>query len=642
MKQPEQDLVTSRRRIGEVLVTQGLLTPEQLDHVLTVQREVPPGLPRRRLGELAIDLGYTQERDVARALAEALGLPVVDLSHVLVVPEQARLMPRALAMRHCVLVLDVADGTATVAMADPTNVVAHDDVRQFTRCHTVEAVVATASQLHDHLSAIWAAAESGKVESLLEGLEPEADEEVVPDAVEAAPVVRLVDAILSEAVRLRASDVHLEPHARELRVRYRVDGLLRDAMTVPHQARGAVVSRIKIVSGLDISERRRPQDGRARLSFADSVVEARVSTLPAQHGEKVVIRLMPKAEDVLGLAATGLSPAQRELLESALLQPQGLIVITGPTGSGKTATIYSAIEQVSTPERNVVTLEDPVETQIPGITQVSVHERSGMTFARGLRSILRQDPDVVLVGEVRDLETAELVLQASLTGHLVLTTLHTNDAVSVVTRLVDMGVEPFLVASSLSLVVAQRLVRRPCASCAAPYTPDERTLSLLGLDTVDLPGTGMRGTGCSDCGDTGYHGRTGVFEVLPISGHLRRALLVNPTPGPIAEAARAFGMTTLRASAVAAAHRGETTYEEALRVTHVDDSAAASCPTCARLLADDMVCCPWDGSPVGHHGCPACSRTLDPAWSTCPWCRAPVGQPVGATVPAQRAEARPR
>jgi type IV pilus assembly protein PilB len=385
------------------------------------------------------------------------------------------------------------------------------------------------------------------------------------------------------------------------------------------------VSRVKIVSGLDIAERRRPQDGRAKLTVDGLQVEARISTLPTLHGEKVVIRLLPRAENVPLLTKTGMTPPQLELVGSALTQSQGLILITGPTGSGKTNTLYAAIQQVSTPDRNIVTLEDPVEVQVAGITQVQVHERSGMTFARGLRSILRQDPDIVLVGEVRDQETAELALQASLTGHLVLTTLHTNDAVSAITRLVEMGVEPFLVASSLTLVVAQRLVRRPCASCAADYTPSARTLALLGLVNADLSGaTPKRGKGCAECGGTGYRGRTGVFEVLPVTAALRKVLLSTPTEAAIGAAAREHGMTTLRAAALGAAYRGETTFEEVLRATHVDTVSGPRCPTCARALADDMICCPWDGAVLGSNKCPSCEKQLDGEWAVCPWCRTPV------------------
>jgi type IV pilus assembly protein PilB len=628
-----------RRRIGEVLVEQGLLTPEQLEHALDAQRNTPPGTPRRRLGAVVTALGLATETQVAEALAEHLGFALVDLGRTMISPQSVRLLPRAVAERTSVLVLDKDGDRLTIATSDPTNIVALDDVKLYTRATDLLIVVATDTQIKDYLVRAWSLSEdSGDMHTLFDTIDAPGEQnldDVPVDAIEAAPIVRLIDVVLADAVRARASDVHVEPQAGELRIRYRVDGLLRDVMTVPKNAAAAAVSRIKIVSGLDISERRRPQDGRAKLTVDNSTVEARISTLPTLHGEKVVIRILPRAENVPLLSKTGLTHHQLELLGAALTQSQGLILITGPTGSGKTNTLYAAIQQVSTPDRNIVTLEDPVEVQVTGITQVQVHERSGMTFARGLRSILRQDPDIVLVGEVRDQETAELALQASLTGHLVLTTLHTNDAVSAITRLVEMGVEPFLVASSLSLVVAQRLVRRPCSGCAAPYEPAARTLALLGLVDADLSdATPRRGKGCSDCGGTGYRGRTGVYEVLPVNAAMRRVLLSSPTEAAIGAAAREHGMTTLRAAALAAAHRGETTYEEVLRATHLDTSSGPRCPTCARALADDMVCCPWDGAPVGQDKCTKCDRALEPEWSTCPWCK----QPVAGFVPVEEEE----
>lgn len=635
-----------RLRIGEVLVAQGVLTEEQLGQVLRLQSDTPPGTPRKRLGQVVIDAGLSTEKQVAEALAGALGLELVDLGRVLVVPEHVRLLPRAVAERSAILVLEKTGTRVSVAASDPTNVVALDDVKLYTGATELSVVVATDSQVRDHLARAWSLSEDAAgVSTLFEGMseDAETEAEVAAQAVEAAPIVRLVDVLLADAVRARASDVHVEPQATDLRIRYRVDGLLRDVMTVPRNARAAVVSRIKIVSGLDIAEKRRPQDGRAKLTVDGLTVEARVSTLPTLHGEKVVIRLLPRAENVPLLTKTGLTPSQQETVGHALVQAQGLVLITGPTGSGKTNTLYAAIQQVSTPDRNIVTLEDPVEVQVAGITQVQVHERSGLTFARGLRSILRQDPDIVLVGEVRDQETAELALQASLTGHLVLTTLHTNDAVSAITRLVDMGVEPFLVASSLSLVIAQRLVRRPCASCVADYVPAPRTLTLLGLSDEDLVGsTPRRGKGCSECGGTGYRGRIGIFEVLPVTAGLRKVLLSSPTEAAIGAAAREHGMTTLRAAALAAAHRGETTYEEVLRATHVDTVSGPRCPACSRALADDMLCCPWDGTTVSRGHCVSCDRALDAEWTTCPYCRTavidvdkrvPVPAPVEATLP---------
>jgi type IV pilus assembly protein PilB len=616
-----------RRHLGEVLVAQGLLGDEQLAALLQRQQVTSATEHRKRLGQLAVEAGLATEKQLATALAQALRLPLVDLASNPAPAEVVRLLPRPVAERTGTLVLaSRRDGLSiTIATADPTDVMALDDVRLHTGAQELIVLVATASQIRDHLVRSWSlSGDSADVSTLFERLEPvDVEPELSLQGIEAAPVVRLVDVVLADAVRARASDVHLEPRAGELRIRYRVDGLLREVMTVPQSASSAMVSRIKILSGLDIAERRRPQDGRAKLTVDALVVEARISTLPTLHGEKVVIRLLPPAADVPVLDRTGLLPEQLRLVSSALEQARGLVLITGPTGSGKTNTLYAAVHRVATPDRNVVTLEDPVEIQVDGITQVQVHDRSGLTFARGLRSVLRQDPDVVLVGEVRDAETAELALQASLTGHLVLTTLHTNDATAAVTRLVDMGVQPFLVASSLTLVVAQRLVRTPCDGCSAPHVPSPAVLALLGLTPDDLVGTTpRRGSGCSECAGTGYLGRTGVFEVLPVTAELREVLLRDPTEAAISAAARAHGMLTLRAAALAAAGRGHTTYEEVLRVTHVDAVGGPRCQQCSRALAVGMVCCPYDGTPVGRGRCGDCGERLDAEWRVCPWCSA--------------------
>ena len=621
-----------RRRLGEVLVDQQVITEEQLKQALDVQADVEPGKRRKRLGSVIIDAGFATDRQIAESLATALGLNVTDLGQLPIAPEIVRSLPRAVAERSNLLILEREGNRVVVATSDPTNVVAIDDVKLYTDALDVKVLVATETQVRDHLARAWSLSEdSSDVSTMFEEIDSPNPDDLRDDptaSTESAPIVKLVDVILADAVRARASDVHVEPQAGELRIRYRVDGLLRDVMTVPRNAAAWTVSRIKIVSGLDIAERRRPQDGRAKLSVDGATVAARVSTLPTLHGEKAVIRLLPRSDNIPRLDKTGLTGAQLEALTTALVQSQGLILITGPTGSGKTNTLYAGIQQVSTPDRNIVTLEDPVEIQVAGITQVQVNERAGMTFARGLRSVLRQDPDIVLVGEVRDQETAELALQASLTGHLVLTTLHTNDAVSAITRLVDMGVEPFLVASSLTLVVAQRLVRRPCAACITDYMPSPRTLSLLGLTEAEIDGaTPKRGKGCGECGGTGYRGRTGVFETLPVTAEMRHVLLTTPTEAAIGAAARAHGMATLRTSALAAAHRGETTYEEVLRATHVDDVSGPRCPTCARVLADDMVCCPWDGTAVGQNRCTGCDRPIDPQWQVCPWCRTAAATP---------------
>jgi type IV pilus assembly protein PilB len=634
--------VARRRRIGEVLVTSGVITEDQLHEALAAQASQPRDRARKKLGTMIVDLAMAGEMQIADALGEAIGLSVVDLAQTAISPDTARVIPRKVAERYGVLALEWLDQTLKVAIADPTNVVALDDVKLYTKAHELCVVVATESGIREHLARIWSLEEdSSDVVTMLD--EFEADEFLDPGAVakdaDSTPVVRLVNVILADAVRARASDIHVEPQNRDVRIRYRVDGLLRDVMTVPKAASSPLISRIKIISGLDIAERRRPQDGRARLAVDGISIDARVSTLLTMHGEKIVIRLLARADKVPPLIKSGLEEKQLEDVLNAMLVPQGLILITGPTGSGKTSTLYSAIHQIRTPDRNIVTLEDPVEIQMPGINQVQVHEKSGMTFSRGLRSILRQDPDIVLVGEVRDLETAELALRASLTGHMVLTTLHTNSAVAAVTRFIDMGVEPFLVASSLSLVVAQRLVRTPCTGCAAPYTPTPRTLKLLGLVESDLVNATLRrGRGCNECGQTGYKGRVGIFEVLPVSASVRSALIHNPTEDHVLAVAQSAGMISLRTAGLLKALRGETTLEEVLRVTHVDVADGTRCPACDRGLEPEMVCCPWCATDVDRGQCSSCQKQLDPDWRVCPFCKTVSATPIALRPQLPRAD----
>lgn len=546
---------------------------EQLNLALRAQAEAPPGTRRKRLGAVVVELGYVTEPQLAAALAEALDLPLVDLSSTAISPELARMLPQAVASRSGVLLLQRAENRLTVACADPTNVVALDDVKLYTGVSDISVVVAPESQLRECLARAWSLAE-GSSETFFDDPQPEPAEiaEVAAVGDDDTPLVRLVNVVLAEAVRAGASDVHIQPEADELLIRYRVDGVLGDVMTAPRSAAAELVSRLKVVGGLDIAERRLPQDGRTRLVVDGAKVDCRISTLPAVHGEKVVVRLQGRTEPVPVMQRIGFDEDQLDGVLTSLGSPQGLIVITGPTGSGRTNTLYSAINHIRTPERNIVTVEDPVEIPMAGITQMQLDERAGLTYARGLRSILLQDPDVVLVGELRDTETAKLALEAALTGHLILTTLHTNDATAALVRLVDMGVEPFVVASSLSVVVAQRLVRRPCQACVEPYVPSERVLQLLRLTEADLAADTLRhGRGCAHCSGTGYKGRLGVFEVLVVNAAIRAVLLTSPTESGLAAAARDAGMTTLRGSALAKARCGETTFEEVLRVTPIPD-----------------------------------------------------------------------
>jgi type IV pilus assembly protein PilB len=573
-----------RRRLGEVLVAGGVLTDAQLEDALRAQKEETGR--RRRLGEVITALGLADEVQIARAVSDQLGLPFIDLGSLPVPDETLAVLPRNVALRHGAVPISLAHDVLTVAVADPTNVLALDDIRLATKLSQIRTAVATASDVQEAVNRYYggAGAAGGVADTFgalqdVEGLEAgeDADEEVeqVGD-VDDAPVVRLVNAIMGEALHSRASDIHIEPQQRDVRVRFRIDGLLREVTIVPKAIQGPLISRVKILSGMDISERRKPQDGRGRIKLDRQEADTRVSSMPTMNGETVVIRLLRKeAEKAKGLAEVGMEEHDRAAFERALSQPQGLVLITGPTGSGKTSSLYAGLSWVIRPDINVVTLEDPVEYQMAGVNQVQINERVGLTFAGGLRTILRQDPDIVMVGEIRDPETASIAMQASMTGHLVLSTLHTNDAPAAVSRLIDMGIEPFLITSSLTLVVGQRLVRVPCPRCSEPVEADPRTLERLGLDPDELDEAGLRsGPGCGFCAQTGYKGRLGVFEVVQITRPIRE-LIVNRAPeAAIREQAVAAGMRSMRADGLAKALTGRTTLEEVLRVTPADPEPA--------------------------------------------------------------------
>ena len=612
-------------------MTLGLITTEQLKQALTEQQRPAKGR-RHRLGEVLTEMGMISERELAGALADALNLDVVDLSQVPVRVEDARLLPKQLGERHHVIVIGRAGPALKVAIADPTNVVALDDVRLYTRNPDLIVLVATASEIRDHLHRAWGLAASPDVVLVDDGEAVEEDLRDISDA----PVVRLASEIFNEAVHVHASDVHLEPGQKDLRIRFRVDGVLREFMTVPRATASTLIGRVKVMAGLDIAERRRPQDGRTRLQLEDIFVDARVSTLPTMHGEKLVIRLLPRAAKVPRLDEIGLEPEQLADIQRTLTEPQGLVLLTGPTGSGKTNTLYAALASLKSVERNIVTLEDPVEIEQPGIAQMQINEKAGVTFARGLRAVLRQDPDVILVGEVRDTETADLALRASMTGHLVMTTMHTNDAASAVTRLVDMGIPPYMLASSLTLVVAQRLLRKPCASCLIDDKPTEEVLTALGLTARDLEHcTPRRGRGCLECGHTGYRGRLGVFEVMPVGTAFRRVLLANPSEQALRAAALEAGIRSVRAGALAKAGRGETTYAEVLRATREDTDDGVRCTSCERVLGTGMVGCPWCGADTTAQSCGNCASPLMVDWVRCPYCRVSAGgREATSSVPA--------
>jgi type IV pilus assembly protein PilB len=557
-------MAAATRQLADVLLEERLISPEDLRQAQAEQQRLG-----KSLGRVLIDLGMFTEAGLVAALAKQIGLAFVDLSDQVPNPTAVGMVPESIARRYCVFAFDVDDqGRLLVAMSDPSNVLALDDIRTVTD-REVQPVVATRS---DILGALDRYVRGESVDDMGSALHaPDTGDEDLSDVkevVEDAPLVRFVNALIQQAIKDRASDIHIEPQERELRVRYRVDGVLHE---VTHQSKkivAGVVSRLKIMADLDIAERRLPQDGRISLKGGGKEIDLRVSTLPTVHGEKVVMRILDKTSVMLKLSDLGFLEHNYERYERTFTKPYGMILVTGPTGSGKSTTLYATLNQISRPEINIITTEDPVEYQLPGINQVQINNKAGLTFPTALRSILRQDPDVVLVGEMRDHETAQIGMEAALTGHLVLSTLHTNDAPSAVTRLSEMGIDPFLVASAVDCVLAQRLARKLCGKCKEAFQPTLGELEAAGLQLDDdaASPTIYRAVGCTACANTGYRGRIAVHEVMLISEEIERHIVERASTDDIAKLARSQGMRSLREDGLAKVVLGQTTLEEIARV----------------------------------------------------------------------------
>jgi type IV pilus assembly protein PilB len=627
--------VGQRRPLGVLLMEEGLLSAERLEDALAV-RGTAHGR-RERLGQTLVRLGMVSEQDVARALARQLGLEYLGGDFLDLDARLTAMIPAALARRHSAIPLrQDKDGTLVLACGDPTDIVARDDIRLAAGVRAIRAAVAPASVVKAAIRAGYGSdrASGELLEAAEADAEPDEDEELAA-TVEEAPIIRLVDSLLAEAVDAGASDVHIEPTADGVTVRYRIDGVLRTVSRVPRNIRGKFISRLKLMGGMDIAERRVPQDGRATLSAYGADVDLRMATMPSLHGETVVLRLLRKGAERLALAEVGFREPQMALFQSAIGRPQGLILITGPTGSGKTSTLYAALGHVVGEQSNIITLEDPVEYELEGINQTQINERVGRTFARCLRTILRQDPDIVMVGEIRDLETAELAMQASLTGHLVFSTLHTNDAPGAVVRLRDLGVPPYLIAASLHMVVAQRLVRRICTRCAVGHTPTDRHIAQLHLAPRDVDQARFQvGAGCTACGFTGYRGRLGLFELLTVDSRMLELVTSNSTSTALRHAARLSGMRSLREDGLEKAAEGLTSLDELLRVIpHEADDGV--CPVCAHVVEPDFGWCPACGTELGFGSCGVCHRPLERDWNACPAC----GTRVPDRLPGSRERA---
>jgi len=590
-------------RIGELLLKEKLITPEQLQQALN-QQKANGG----KLGYNLVKMGFVKDEQITTLLSKQYGVPSINLAQFKIDPTIVKLVPTETARKYQIIPLSRSGSTLTIAMTDPTNVFAMDDIK-FMTGYTVEPVVASEIAITDAVEKYYpggkgggAPAKGGKpganapatgstlemasrgLEELQNSLGAGADDvevleelqEISAEALarqgEDAPVVRLVNVVLMSAIQKGASDIHIEPYEKELRVRYRIDGILYNIMSPPMKYRDAIVSRVKIMSKLDIAEKRLPQDGRIKIRYNESgepkEIDFRVSVLPTLFGEKIVLRLLDKDKLMLDMTKLGFEPESLTKLESAIARPWGMVLVTGPTGSGKTNTLYSSISKINTPETNIMTAEDPVEFNLAGVNQVQVKENIGLNFAAALRSFLRQDPNIILVGEIRDFETAEIAVKAALTGHLVLSTLHTNDAPSTINRLMNMGIEPFLVASSVHLICAQRLVRRICVNCKEPNPMTPEALITAGFSEEDANAvTPMKGAGCDRCNTTGYKGRVGLYEVMEIGEELRELILVGASGLELRRKAMEEGMITLRGSGLRKVKEGVTTIEEVVRET---------------------------------------------------------------------------
>lgn len=552
-----------RKRLGDILIAAGLLTPEQLNKALSIQKKTG-----ERLGKVLTGLGYITEEKIIEALEMQLGVKHVNLSELNIAREIAGIIPVALAERYQIVPIKLENKKITLAMVDPTNFFAIDDVRMMTSCE-VEPVIALEKDILQAIDQLYGVNEV--VEKAVKKLKPDDfQRESQIQTAEDAPIISIVNSILNQAVKERASDIHIEPLETAVRVRFRVDGVLREVVTFPKHTQAAIVSRIKIMCDMDIAEKRLPQDGRINIKEAGREIDVRVSTLPTINGEKVVMRILDKQAVILNIKALGLSAENLDKYKKLYSQAYGMILVTGPTGSGKSTTLYSTLAVINSPEKNIITIEDPVEYRIEGINQMQVNPKTGLTFAGGLRSILRQDPNIVMVGEIRDSETADIAIRAALTGHLVFSTLHTNDAAGAITRLTDMGVEPFLVSSSVLGVVAQRLVRLICPECKQRYevVKGSKEWEFMGLTDNDETVILSRGNGCPRCNYTGYHGRMAIHEVLLISPTIRAAITKRVSSDELAKIAKNEGMTTMKEDGIIKALQGITTIEEIMRVAY--------------------------------------------------------------------------
>jgi len=557
-----------KKLLGEYLIERGLVDEAQIKKALQEQKKAGA-----RLGQTLIELGFLKEEDLIVALAQQLGLAHIDVLSYGVKPQVVKLIPEQVARRYELIALEKVGDNLTIAMADPLNVFAIDEVQQLTRCR-IEPVICSRTALFKVLDNCYRnldnkqpQQEGSQAESPPHKKEFQQEKNEVSASIEGAEIIDLVNSIINSCVQERATDIHIEPDEEGMRVRCRVDGFLREVKTYSKDIQLPVTSRIKVLSGLDISERRVPQDGRFTFEFEGRKLDLRVSTLPTVLGEKIVMRVLDKEMVIMNLDKLGFLEDDLKRFEALIRRPYGMILVTGPTSSGKTTTLYSALSTINTVEKNILTVEDPVEYRLKMVNQVQVNPRAGLTFAAGLRSFLRQDPNVIMIGEIRDLETAEIAVQSALTGHLVFSTVHTNDAPSTITRLIDMKIDAFLVTSAVSGILAQRLIRTICPDCKTAYTPSEDVLASLNLPPSENGYTFYKGKGCDSCRESGYKGRIGIYELMLVDDAIKELILANASTQELTKIAKQHGMHTLREDGLKKVLKGITTVEEVLRAT---------------------------------------------------------------------------
>ena len=620
----ERKNLVDRRRLGELLVETGLLTREGLKKTLEAQKGTG-----KRLGQILMDKNLISEEEIAFALAMQLKIPFMDLTDYTINAEVIEAIPEHICQKFYCIPIDQTDNVLHVSMADPLDLNMMKEL-QFVTGLNIQPAISTATQILERIrkyyhpdTEISDVSEELAKEDYLEFYPEEAeieDEEEIIDNLQDSPFVKMVDLVIKNAIKKGASDIHIEAQENFVRVRNRIDGVLQDAIKLPKWTQPIIISRIKVLGGMDIAEKRLPQDGRIRVRTRESPVDLRVSTLPTFYGEKAVIRILNKQAASLSLDMLGFSKENAKILNRFISRPQGMILITGPTGSGKTSTLYACMREVRSDAVNIITVEDPVEYEMSGINQVQINEKVGLTFPFILRSILRQDPNVVMIGEIRDRETAEIALQASLTGHLVLSTLHTNDAPSAVTRLVDIGMPPYLIASSVVGVIAQRLVRVICPNCKEEYVPSSDDLSRFSMTQGELPFKFFRGAGCATCSNTGYKGRTSIEEVMVMGYKIRELIQAGASADNIREAALVTGMTTLGFSGLEKIRMGITTIEEVLRAVFQKEEMTTICSHCGKAVSVDFRDCPFCENPLVPT-CSSCGRIVEADWVVCPHCR---------------------